>query len=161
VVVAVVSTIFMMVIWFQGTPFYGVVAPPAVEVAQAFLPEEGVLPPVPLVPDDWGPIRRVGYENLPDGDYQLADYRVPKTSYTEFERILSGIQQELDHRSALWKSGDTSHGLPNPKGELVIEQWQENGLKRIDLKITWDKITPVDTGLYDRVIYLHKDTIYK
>lgn len=161
VVVAVLSTIFMMVIWYQGTPFYGVTAPPSIEIGQSFLPEEGVLPPVPLVPDDWGPIRRLGYANLPDGTYDLSRYPVPQTSYTEFERILAAMQQEIMHRGRLWQEGDTVHGLPNPRGTFTIQQWQSNGLKRIDLKIEWDKITPTDTGVYDRVVYLHENAVYK
>lgn len=163
VVVAVISTIFMMVIWYQGTPFYGVTAPPAVEVGQTFLPEEGVLPPVPLVPDDWGPVRRLGYANLPDGDYQLAQYAVPKPTDTEFERILSAIQQELERRGKLWEQGDKTHGLPHPTGEFVIQQWQKNGLKRMDLKIHWDPniVSATDVGLYERIVYLDQDTVYR
>lgn len=161
VLVAVISTIFMMVIWYQGTPFYGVTAPPSVEIGQTFIPEEGVLPPVPLVPDDWGPVRRLGYEGVPDGTYDLAQYPVPQADYTEFQRLLSAIQQEIQRRGKLWQDGDQKHGLPNPKGVLTIEQWQQNGLKRIDLAITWDKITPTDTGKYNRVIYLHKNANYK
>src|SRR5581483_8755303 len=102
VVVAIISTIFMMVIWYQGTPFFGVTAPPAVEVGQEFLPEEGVLPPVPLVPDDWGPVRRLGYANLPVGTYDLSQYAVPKATDTEFERLLSAMQQEIMRRGKLW-----------------------------------------------------------
>lgn len=163
VVVAVLSTIFMMVIWYQGTPFYGVTAPPAVEVGQMFLPEEGILPPVPLVPDDWGPVRRLGYANLPDGTYDLTKYAVPSPTDTEFERILSAMQQELDRRGKLWQEGDITHGLPHPGGILVIEQWQKNGLKRIDFKIHWDPniVSATDVGTYDRVIYLDQDTVYK
>jgi quinol-cytochrome oxidoreductase complex cytochrome b subunit len=163
VLVAVISTIFMMVIWYQGTPFYGVTAPPAVEVGQTFIPEEGVLPPVPLVPDDWGPIRRLGYANLPDGEYDLAQYAIPQPGYTEFERILSGIQQEIERRDDLWEEGDITHGLPNPTGRLFVEQWQENGLKRIELQVRWQPniVSPTDIGQYDRIIYLHRDSIYK
>ena len=162
VVVAILSTIFMLVIWYQGTPFFGVTAPPAIEIGQAFLPEEGVLPPVPLVPDDWGPLRRLGYTNLPDGEYDLEEYAVPKATYTEFERILAGIQQEIIKRGQEWERGDEVRGLPNPSGTLKIEQWQNNGLKRIDLVITWDKgvVTPTDTGQYVRTVFLHQDARY-
>jgi hypothetical protein len=160
VLVAVVSTIFMMVIWYQGTPFFGVTAPPAVEVGQTFIPEEGVLPPVPLVPDDWGPLRRLGYQNLPDGTYDLSQYGTPKTSDSEFERILSAIQQEIARRSTLWAEGDKDHGLPNTRGTLTIEQWQKNGLKRIDLLIEWDPLSATDNGQYHRVIYLHENARY-
>jgi ubiquinol-cytochrome c reductase cytochrome b subunit len=163
VVVAILSTIFMMVIWYQGTPFYGVTAPPAVEIGQVFLPEEGVLPPVPLVPDDWGPLRRLGYQNLPDGTYDLAEYETPKATYTDFERILSAMQQEIQKRGQLWDEGDKVHGLPNPSGTLTIEQWQANGLKRIDFQINWAPgvIAASDTGQYNRVVYLHQNAIYK
>lgn len=162
VVVAVVSTIFMMVIWYQGTPFYGVTAPPAVEVGQTFMPEEGVLPPVPLVPDDWGPVRRLGYDNLQVGEFVLAEYPVPLTSFTEFERLLSSMQQEIARRDKLWQEGDHEHGLPNPTGVLHIVQWQQD-LKRIELQVRWDPaiVTPTDEGKFDRVIFLHRDSIYK
>lgn len=161
VVVAILSTIFMMIIWYQGTPFYGVVAPPAVEIGQQFIPEEGVLPPVPLIPDDWGPVRRMGYYNLPEGEYDLSKYAVPPPNATEFERMLVAMQQEIMRRGRLWDEGDKQHGLPNPRGVFTVKQWQNNGLKRISLKITWDKLSPSDQGEYDRVIYLHKDANYK
>lgn len=160
VVVAVLSTIFMMVIWYQGTPFFGVTAPPAVEMGQMFLPEEGILPPVPLVPDDWGPVRKLGYEKLPNGTYDLSQYKVPKATDTEFERILSAMQQEIERRGGLWASGNRTRGLPNPRGTFTIQQWQANGLKRINLLLEWDKVTPSDTGKYDRVIYLSKNAVY-
>ncbi|MCC7163470.1 MAG: cytochrome b N-terminal domain-containing protein [Anaerolineae bacterium] len=163
VLVAIVSTIFMLVIWYQGTPFYGVTAPPAVEIGQAFMPAEGVLPPVPLVPDDWGVVRRLGYNNLPDGEYNLADYAVPSQSNTEFERMLSAIQQEIQRRGQLWAEGDKVHGLPNPTGTFLIEQFQQNGLKRIELQVRWDPkiVTPSDNGEYNRIIFLHENSLYK
>lgn len=161
VVVAIISTIFMMVIWYQGTPFYGVTAPTSVEIGQTFIPEEGVLPPVPLVPDDWGPVRKLGYAGLPDGEYDLAQYPIPQATYTDFERMLSAMQQEIMRRGRLWEEGDKDHGLPNPRGIFTVEQWQNRGLKRIDLEIMWDPMTPSDTGKYNRVIYLHENTNYK
>lgn len=163
VVVAIISTIFMLVIWYQGTPFYGVTAPPAVEVGQTFIPEEGVLPPVPLVPDDWGPLRRLGYANLPDGDYDLANYVDPKPTDNDFDRMLSAMQQEINRRGTLWANGDKTHGLPSPSGILHIEQWQANGLKRIELELHWTPkvISATDVGEYDRIIYLHENTNYK
>jgi hypothetical protein len=153
----------MLVIWYQGTPFYGVTAPPAVEIGQTFMPVEGVLPPVPLIPDDWGVVRRMGYDNLPDGEYELADYSVPSQNYTEFERMLASMQQEIERRAALWEEGDITHGLPNPHGTFIVEQWQNNGLKRIELQVRWDAntVTPTDEGVYDRIIFLHQDSIYK
>lgn len=160
VVVAILSTIFMLVIWYQGTPFYGVTAPPAVEIGQTFIPEEGVLPPVPLVPDDWGPVRRLGYDNLPDGEYNLSDYIVPRSNSTEFERMLSAMQQEIMRRGRLWEEGDRNHGIPNPRGIFHVEQWQDN-LKRIELEIQWDKTAPSDNGVYNRIIYLNRNAIYK
>lgn len=160
VVVAVLSTIFMLVIWYQGTPFYGVTAPPAVEIGQEFIPEEGVLPPVPLIPDDWGPVRRLGYESLTDGKYDLTNYAAPPANATGLDRILVAMQQEIAKRGDLWKAGDKDHGLPNPRGTLTIEQWQQNDLKRITLSVLWDKMTDTDTGRYDRIIYLHKNAQY-
>lgn len=161
VVVAILSTLFMIVIWYQGTPFYGVTAPPSVEIGQTFMPEEGVLPPVPLVPDDWGPVRRLGYENVIDGNYVLANYATPPANATPMDRVLLAMQQEIMNRGKLWNAGDRVHGLPNPRGTFIVEQWQKNDLKKITLSIEWDKITESDLGRYDRVIYLHKNSMYQ
>jgi quinol-cytochrome oxidoreductase complex cytochrome b subunit len=175
--VAVLSTIFLVVIWYQGTPFFGVVAPPEVELGQTFMPEEPVLPPVPLFPEDPGAVRKLGYEKLPVGKYALDQYLTAPAQASPFERMLVEMAQDVRAQRELAASvGNTTgasnlRGRPDMKGTLVIDQWAPN-LKKINLQLRWKQVgakqqvigtltCPAETGCYDKIIYLHAESRYE
>jgi len=175
--VAVLSTIFLVVIWYQGTPFFGVVAPPEVELGQTFMPEEPVLPPVPLFPEDPGAVRKLGYEKLPVGKYDLDQYLTAPVQATPFQRVLVDMAQAVRaHRELAASVGNTTgasnlRGRPDVRGTLIIEQWAPN-LKKIDLQLRWKQVgakqqtigtitCPAETGCYGKIIYLHADSRYE
>lgn len=145
---------------YFGTPFYAVTAPPAVEIGQAFMPEECVLPPVPLIPDDCGEVRRLGYEGLPVGTYDLAQYATVSGNADRFQRVLAQMQSSVQAQVQRAKETNNQAGLADAKGTFILEDWATN-LKKITLRITWTPQRKDDTGSYERIIYLHKDSAYE
>ncbi len=144
---------------YFGTPLFAVSAPPAVEIGQKYAPEECVLPPVPLIPEDCGEIRRLGYAGLPVGSYDLAQYATPPANPDAFQRMLAQMQTDVQEQANLAKQTNNQAGLADAKGTFVVEDWQ-NDLKKAALHLTWTPTSKGDTGSYDKVIYLHKDSDY-
>jgi hypothetical protein len=156
----VIGTALHLVLWYQGTPFFGVVAPPSIEIGQRFMPEEGVLPPVPLIPEDYGPVRKLGYEGLPNGTYDLAQYATPPNKANRFERMLSEIEQKVDEQRRIGAESNKTRGLPDVRASFIVQQWQPN-MKKITLHLEWTPVNKSDQGTFDRNIYLHRDSIYE
>jgi len=134
----VVFALLMVILSYMGTPYYGVAGVPAQEVIQEFIPVEGV-----------GPIRALMYEELPVGQYDTAD----KASYPkegEFAKVFDEINTEI---------AKLPTGLPNGHGVIVIEDWQD-GLKKVTMRILWDNATSGQTDTFEKIIYVHRDSIY-
>ena len=144
---------------YFGTPLYAVTAPPAVEIGQAFIPEECVLPPIPLIPEDCGEVRRLGYAGNPVGTYDLAQYATPPPNATPFQAMLVQIQARINEQAVRAQNGDQT-ALKDAKGFYVVEDWQSD-LKKITLRITWTPQVAGDTGSFEKVIYLHRDSVYE
>ncbi len=143
---------------YFGTPLYAVSAPPAVEIGQKYMPEECVLPPVPLIPEDCGEVRRLGYAGMQTGTYDLAQYATAPANATPFQQMLAQMQSDIAQESARAQAGDAT-ALADAKGTLVVTDWQTD-LKQIALNLTWTARGAGDTGNYQKVIYLHKDSEY-
>lgn len=143
---------------YFGTPLYAVSAPPAVEIGQKYMPEECVLPPVPLIPEDCGEVRRLGYQGNPTGTFDLSQYATAPANANAFQRMLVQMQADVANQAALAQSG-SQEALADAKGFFVVEDWQTD-LKKITLRVTWTPRAKGDTGSYERTIYLHKDSGY-
>lgn len=157
---AAIGGILLIVWWYQGTPFFGVVAPPSVEIGQEFMPEEGVLPPVPLIPEDYGSVRLLGWEGLVEGTYDLAKYESLSASPTPLERVLNQMNHAVALNRQKGVDSNGKAGLPNAKGVLEIASWAPN-LKRVNLHIEWTPIGPGDSGTFDRTIYFNRYSDYR
>jgi quinol-cytochrome oxidoreductase complex cytochrome b subunit len=154
------AAILLVLFSYFGTPLYAVSAPPAVEIGQTFMPEECVLPPVPLIPEDCGEVRRLGYAGLPVGAYDLAQFATLPASANAFQRMLGQMQAHVQEQATRAQETNNQAGLPNAKGTLKVEDWQSN-LKKVTLHLSWTPVAKGDTGTYDRIIYLHKDSEYE
>lgn len=152
-------TAVLLVLTYLGTPYYGVTAPPAVEIGQEFIPEECVLPPIPLLPDNCGEVRRLGYDGLPVGTYDLSQYTTAPANADPFQAMLVNMQAAIKHQAELAKQSD-KQGLQDAQGFFVVEDWQTN-LKKVTLRITWTPREKGDTGSFEKIIYLHKDSAYE
>ncbi len=152
-------TALLLVLTYLGTPYFGVSAPPAVELGQEFIPEECVLPPIPLLPDNCGEVRQLGYEGLPTGTYELAQFANPPANAGHFEALLANMQKAVAHQAELAKHSD-KQGLQDALGFFIVEDWQTD-LKKVTLRITWTPREIGDTGTFEKIIYLHKDSAYE
>ena len=144
---------------YFGTPAFAVTAPPAVEIGQTFMPEECVLPPVPLIPEDCGEVRRLGYAGNPVGTYDLSQYATPPANATPFQAMLVQMEQRVNDQAVRAQNGDKT-ALKDAKATYTVENWQSD-LKKITLHLTWTPQTAGDTGSYDKIIYLHRDSVYE
>ncbi|MBI5030227.1 MAG: cytochrome b N-terminal domain-containing protein [Chloroflexi bacterium] len=152
-------TALLLLFTYFGTPYFGVSAPPAVEIGQEFIPEECVLPPIPLLPDNCGEVRKLGYEGLPTGTVELASYATPPSNANTFQAMLANMQKAIQHQTDIAKTSPTI-GLADAQGFFVVEDWQAN-LKKVTFRITWTPRLAGDTGTYEKIIYLHKDSAYE
>ncbi len=153
------SVALLVLFTYFGTPLFAVSAPPAVEIGQKYAPEECVLPPVPLIPEDCGEIRRLGYAGLPNGNYDLVQYATAPANADAFKRMLAQIQTDIQHQADLAKQTNNQAGLADVKGTFVVEDWQTD-VKKVALHLTWTPMSTGDTGSYDKIVYLHKDSDY-
>jgi hypothetical protein len=144
---------------YFGTPLYAVSAPPAVEIGQAFIPEECVLPPIPLIPEDCGEVRRLGYAGIPVGPNDLSQYATPPANATAFQAMLTRMEERINEQATRAKNGD-KNALVGAQGFFVVEDWQSN-MKKVTLRVTWTPQVAGDTGSYEKVLYLHRDSVYE
>ncbi len=156
---ALTLVLFVLFTYF-GTPMFGVSAPPAVEIGQKYIPEECVLPPVPLIPEDCGQVRHLGYEGMPMGTYDLTQYATAPANADPFTRMLTQMQADVQHQAQLAQETNNQRGLADAKGFFIVEDWQTN-LKRTILSINWTPMVPGDTGTFEKVFYIHKDSAYE
>lgn len=143
--------LFLLVLFsYFGTPAFSSATSPEVALSQEFLPDDCMPAPLPFLPVDCGEVRRLGYDGLPPGTYDLAKYSAP--SADPFENLLSKMQVRLQQANAA--------GLADAQGALIVEDWQTN-LRKITLRITWTPRAPNDLGFLEKSIYLHKDSSYE
>ncbi len=155
----VLSVGLLVLFTYFGTPLYAVTAPPAVEIAQKYIPEECVLPPVPLIPEDCGQVRRLGYAGLPVGSYDLSQYATAPANADAFKRMLVQMQNDVQEQANRANETNGQAGLKDVKGVFAVEDWQSN-LKKASIRLTWTPTAKGDSGSFEKVLYLHKDSDY-
>lgn len=131
---------------FIGLPDVASSVLPAERIAQEFLPANCARVWLPFNAPDCGEARRIGYANLPNGKYDLANYAAP--SADRFENWLWQMRTRLQAQ-ADWDDA---------QGALVIEDWQTS-LKKITLRITWTPRAPSEPNAFERAIYVHRDSL--
>lgn len=154
------AVVLASVFSYFGTPFFAVSAPPAVEIGQTFIPEECVLPPIPLLLDDCGHVRQMGYDGLPTGTYDLILFANLSPDADKFQRMLAQMQKAVEHEVTRAKETSNKAGLADAEGFFVVEDWQKD-LKKITLRVTWTPQSAADSGVYEKILYLHKDSTYE
>lgn len=126
----------LVVLSFMGLPLYAVQSPPAEEVVQEFMPEEGV-----------GPIREVPWSELEVGVYDTRTFE-GSVPLSEFEHVLLDFEERIA----------TDPGLPNGSGIITIEAAQP-GLKRIKFQIDYTG-SDGKPQQFIKPFYLHENSLY-
>lgn len=145
---------------YFGTLLYGVTVPPPVEISLKYIPKECALPPLPLLPENCGEVRRLGYARVPVGVYDLSQYSAIKPNADSFVQMLAQMQGDIAEQATLALATNSHSGLPDARGLLIVEDWQTN-LKKITLRITWTPVKAGDAGSFEQVVYLHRDSEYR
>ncbi|MCO6452484.1 MAG: cytochrome bc complex cytochrome b subunit [Caldilineales bacterium] len=127
----------IMVLSYMGLPLYAVESPPAEEVVQEFMPEEGV-----------GPVREIPWSDIEIGNY-CTDKFVGSTPLSEFERVLLDFHERIA----------SDEGLANGVGCIKVEATQPN-LKRISFQIDYDDQLEGVRKQFIKAFYLHESSLY-
>jgi len=147
ITVGLLTTVIIIVLSFMGTGLWGVSAPPAVELVQEFIPEEGV-----------GEVREIPYDELFVGTYDTAD---PSTYPGGRLGEIMHEMEEAAHR----ESERVGNNFFNGEIEMQIEQWQPD-LKKMTVTVFWEEVPEgSDTGqleenTYKKIFYFHPDSNY-
>lgn len=137
ITLGLLAVVALVVLTYMGTPRFGVTAPPAVEIAQEFIPEERV-----------GPVRQIPFDQLAGGPYDTETFVLP-ASPSRLEQVFAAFKARVEDQRE----------LPEGQGVMVIEDWQE-GLKKITLRITWKKPDKEERESFEKSVYVHRDSGY-
>ncbi len=126
----------LVVLSFMGLPLYAVQSPPAEEVVQEFMPEEGV-----------GPLREVPWSEIETGIYDTRTF-TGSVPLSEFEEVMLEFKRRIE----------SDPGLLNGYGIITVEAAQP-GLKRIKYEIDY---TGADgkPAQFIKPFYLHENSLY-
>jgi hypothetical protein len=148
ITVGIVSTIIIVVLSFMGTGLWGVAAPPAIELIQEFIPEEGV-----------GEVRAIPYDELFTGSYNTNDPAAFPGG--KLGAILHEMEEAV-HR----ESERIDNNFFDGTVQVDIEQWQPN-LKKLTITVFWKEVPEgsasgelVDNSL-KKEFYFHVDSDYE
>jgi ubiquinol-cytochrome c reductase cytochrome b subunit len=147
ITVGLVTTIAVVVLSFMGTGLWGVAAPPAIELVQEFVPEEGV-----------GKIREIPYEELYVGSYNTTD---PSTYPAGELGVVFQEMAEAAHRESEKGTNNFFDGTI----QMDIEQWTPV-LKKMTITVHWmevpEKSTTGELGEASliKTFYFHENSNY-
>ena len=145
--VGIIVAISIFLLSYMGTGLWGVSAPPAVELVQEFVPEEGV-----------GEFREIDYEEMPVGVYNTADP-------TTFPGGTLGHFLEEMTEAAHRESERLDNNFFDARVQVEIVDWQTD-LKQISFTVYWMEVPEGSaTGElveadYVKTIYIHKNSGY-
>jgi len=148
VTVGILTSIVIVVLSFMGTGLWGVAAPPAVELVQEFIPEEGV-----------GLIREIPYEEMFIGQYHTDD---PNTWPAGELGLVFSEMAEAAHR----ESEKADNNFFEGKMMMEIEQWSPV-LKRLTITVLWEEIPEGSTtnerveNSYKKIFFFHENANYR
>ena len=135
----------LVVLSWMGTPQYAVALPPAEEVVQSILPEEGV-----------GPLRSLAWDAVKIGDWDTRTY-LASTANPEMRAVLAQLAGQIVAEDEQARA-EGRVGLPHGYGKLVVERWQP-ALKKITLRIFWQP-NGESEQVFERSFFLHQDADY-
>lgn len=142
-----VSSITIILLTYMGTGLWGVTAPPAVELVQEFVPEEGV-----------GALREIPYDELPVGVYTTEDHATFPAG--ELGQLLDEISEAVERESA-----EPDNNFFNAEMIVAIENWQTD-LKKLTFTVQWEEIPEGSTDNvlqeadFEKVFFIHRDSGY-
>jgi hypothetical protein len=129
----------------MGLPEFGIKTDPAARIVQDLAPAEGI-----------GPLREVPFEQL-----QLGSYVVNETdSFNMCPDLDFGcpdFEQVFIEYSDMVNEAAESGELPNAQAVIVIEDWQPGTLKKVTMRINYEKEGQSLTYAKDIFIHAHRN----
>jgi quinol-cytochrome oxidoreductase complex cytochrome b subunit len=155
---------FIILTW-MGTPYFMVESPPAEEVVQLMLPEEGE-----------GPVREMSWEQLQLGEWDtrrdVLDGASDSAASWEMRKLMEVYRAHIEeeHAAAIEVAEgkddpqveealvNNEIGLPGGYGKMIVEDWQ-SGLKKVTMRVLW---TPGggEEQSFEKSFYIHDDATY-
>jgi ubiquinol-cytochrome c reductase cytochrome b subunit len=144
----VLTAVMLVVLSYMGTGLWGVSAPPAVELVQEFIPEEGV-----------GEVRMVPWEQMTVGTFTTAD----PTTYPSGELgvIMHEMEEAVDRESV-----KADNNFFNGSMTVDVEPWQTD-LKKFTLTVDWEEVPEGSTtgeleeASFGKTFYFHRNSNYE
>jgi quinol-cytochrome oxidoreductase complex cytochrome b subunit len=136
IALAMVSVAALLVLSYMGTAGYGITFQPAVQVAQAFAPDEHP-----------GLAQQVAFADFPVGVYEVGQER-SDTLPPSFAALLEQVEASLTSAYA---------GQAIPQTWLVVEERQAD-LKQVTLRLQW-QAADGETKTHERVVYIHRQAL--
>ena len=126
----------IIVLSYMGLPLYAVESPPAEEIVQVFMPEEGV-----------GPVRELSWAEVEIGRY-CTDTFEGSIPHSEFEKVILEFKEHIEHED----------GLPDGVGCITVEAAQPQ-LKRVTYQIDWTTAEG-EKAEFLKTFFWHENSLY-
>lgn len=142
------SLLVLVVLSYMGLPEYGIEMEPAQRIIQDMSPEEGE-----------GPLQHVVFHELQPGSYEVNQIQpinmCPNMDYgcPSFEEFFALYSKRVQTAVASERLPESTQAL------VVVDDWAKD-LKKVTLRIVWQRPQPTDptqtiSSSYERVVYLH------
>jgi hypothetical protein len=149
----------------MGTPYFMVESPPAEEVVQIMLPEEGE-----------GPVREMPWEQLQLGEWDtrrdVLDGASDSAASWEMRKLMEVYRAHIEeeHAAAIEVAegkddpqveealANNEIGLPGGYGKMIIEDWQSD-LKKVTMRVLWTPGSDEEQS-FEKSFYIHDDATY-
>ena len=146
ITVGLVTCVMLVLLTHMGTGLWGVSAPPAAELVQEFIPEEGV-----------GRIRLIPYDQLLLGSYDTD--KPAAWPAGEMGAVMAEMKEAAERESS-----KGTNNFFESKMNVTIEDWQAN-LKRMTITVFWREVPEGGGDLTERneakTFYFHKHSNYE
>jgi quinol-cytochrome oxidoreductase complex cytochrome b subunit len=135
--VAIAATLGLITLSYMGTHNYGIDLPPAERIAQNLAPQEGI-----------GPLHTVPFGQLKVGLYDI--------EHTDAAELPDALRRVFGMFSNQVQAAGRQGKLSRPTGVMMVEDWQAD-LKRITLRIGWEKPDGNGRMSFERMLHLHRE----
>lgn len=130
----------LAVLTYTGLPQFGIETPAATRILQDLAPEEGL-----------GPLRAIPYDELVVGSY------IVNETDPEDLRKTPHLQEVFVEYTEQVNLAEENGDLLNADAIMVIEDWQNNNLKKVTMRINWDDPDTGQPKEYSHEYYLHEE----
>jgi hypothetical protein len=142
--IGVFAVLVLILLSYMGLPQYGIETPAATRIIQDLSPEEGA-----------GPLQAVPYDQLQQGFY-IVNETPTENMCPELDFGCPELEEFFTEFTVRVNEAIDSGALLNGDAVIVIENWQED-LKKLTMRITWDKPDSGEKRTYERHVYIHRN----